>query len=130
MKVNIGYTPPVKWELQGSNNEDGEWTVISSPEPTNEFCSNNSGTNPNQCGDTRTNLYPCINTNNTFRYIRIIILLDRYGHFFGSTRNYMRFSGFDIFGFLQGFFNCHPSQFYINISLFPLQLLCFLFFYN
>lgn len=87
-------SPPVIWEVSGSNKENGEWAIIDAP-PQNDSLCPRKGTETT-CSERTTSLIKCEKRNNNYyRYIRFSVIEDRYNK---DDYTYIRLGGLEFFG--------------------------------
>ena len=98
IRMNQSYTPPREWDVSGRNNDDEEWTIVSSPPATDYLCGIPSS--GSTCTNTTVNKFYS-NNDKFFRYIRFRVLEAR-----RQTLIYYRVNRFEIYGSLVGFVSC------------------------
>ena len=95
-----GHSPPVLWDLRGSNN-NRTWVNISNPPLNDSLCTNSSKKINNQCGDDSSVFISCKSNKRAFRYIQYRLLLDRYQYYFVPDNEFMlRLNMLDFYGLL------------------------------
>ena len=96
--MRLGATPPREWDLSGRNNENEEWSIISSPTVTDYLCGI-PATSESTCTNATINKF-MTGSDALFRYIRFRIIKAR-------RQNYIYYRPeIEIYGFITGFLPC------------------------
>ena len=96
--MNKENTPPNEWDVSGKNDENEEWTIISSPPATDHLCGFDNSVS--RCTNATTNKF-MTNSDELFRYVRFRVIKARLQAF-----PYYRVNMFEIFGYITGFISC------------------------